>query len=119
VTHAFLDDSTYNLTLAGKSCKTSDHSQTLSCEYTVGTGLHFTIDGIGDPDTGITFMKSSFDGDFYAIYGMLHGCIIVKRGPTGYSDSAVSGPGSFSDYAFVSPKNGKVYRNWQECKLGF
>jgi len=119
VADAFPDDSTYNLTLAGKKCKVWGSEQTISCKYTVGTGLRFSIDGVGKPDTGITFMKSSFDGDFYATYGMQHGCIIVKRGKKARSNTALSGPGSISDYAFVSPKNGKVYRGWQECEAGF
>ena len=102
------EKSTYELVLAAKSCKT--WNQTISCEYTVGSGLKFSIDGIGQPDTGITFIKSSFDGDFYATFGTLHGCVVIKRGPKGTTSSAIRGPGSFTDYAFVSPKNGKVYQ---------
>ena len=65
--------STFSLVLAGKSCKTT-YNQNLSREYKVGTGLIFSIDGIGMPDTGITFVKSSYyDGDFYATYGLPHG----------------------------------------------
>ena len=96
-----------------------DSGQQIECEYTVGTGLRFSLVGIGLPDMGITFWKSSFEGDFYATYGMRHGCIIVKRGKKARSNTALSGPGSISDYAFVSPKNGKVYRGWQECEVGF
>jgi len=113
-TTAVADPSTYELVLAGKKCNESS-SQVISCEYKVGNGLHFTIDDIGQPDTGITFVKSSFDGDFYATYGLKHGCIIVKRGPKGITSTEFMGPGSFTDYAFVSPKNGKVYRTWKEC----
>jgi hypothetical protein len=60
--------SSYDLVLAGKKCETGT-DQTLSCQYTVGTGLKLTIAGIGQPDTAVTFMKSSFDGDFYATLG--------------------------------------------------
>lgn len=108
------EQSTYELVLAGKTCNEWG-SQVISCEFKVGDGLHFTIDGIGQPDTGITFMKSSFDGDFYATYSLKHGCIIVKRGPKGITSKDFMVPGSMTDYAFVSPKNGKVYRTWQEC----
>ena len=38
--------STYEIVLSGKVCKESS-TQTLSCEYKVGKGLHFSIDGIG------------------------------------------------------------------------
>jgi hypothetical protein len=102
--------STYEIALSGKVCKEGD-TQAISCEYRIGDGLHFSIDGIGQPDTGITFMKSSFNGDFYATYGLLHGCVIIKRGPKSVTSSNFTGPGSFTDYAFVSPKNGKVYTN--------
>lgn len=111
------EKSTYEFVLAGKKCKT--WNQTISCEYSVGMGLQFSIDGIGQPDTGITYMKSSFEGDFYATYGLRHGCIIIKRGPKGVKSSDVRGPGSFTDYAFVSPKNGKVYLSWEECQKAF
>jgi len=63
------DKSTYELVLSGKSCKESS-LQSIDCDYRVGKDLHITIAGIGQPDTGITFVKSSFDGDFYATFGM-------------------------------------------------
>ncbi len=117
-TRSWAAQSTYELVLAGKSCE-EGVSQGIDCEYKVGRSLYFSIDGIGMPDTGITFMKSSFDGDFYASYGLSHGCVIVKRGSEGTTSSAINGPGSMTDYAFVSPKNGKLYATWEECKTGF
>jgi hypothetical protein len=110
--------STYDLVLAGKKCETGTN-QTLSCEYTVGNGLKFTITGIGQPDTGITFMKSSFDEDFYASYGLLHGCVIVQRGTEGVKSEDALEAGSFADYAFVSPRNGKVYKSWNQCQAAW
>jgi hypothetical protein len=109
--------STYEAVLKGKSCKLQSNGQTLSCDYKVGTDLHVSIDGIGDPDTGITIFRSDFDGDFYVTYGTLHGCLIVKRGPKSYSDK-LSEPGGMLDYAFISPRNGKVYTTWRECRSG-
>lgn len=114
-TLAYAGESTYEIVLAGKTCKDRSVVQYISCEYKVGKGLHFSIDAIGQPDTGITFVKCSMDGDFYATYGLKHGCIIVKRGPKGITSKDFYGPGTPFDYAFVSPKNGKVYRTWQEC----
>lgn len=67
--------SSYDVVLAGKSCQTGTWDQSLSCEYVVGTGLKFVIAGIGQPDAAVTFMKSSFDEDFYATFGLLHGCV--------------------------------------------
>jgi len=112
------EQSSYDLVLAGKKCETGTN-QTLSCEYTVGAGLKFAIAGIGQPDTGITFMRSSFDGDFYASYGLLHGCVIVQRGTKGIKSKDALEPGSFADYAFVSPKNGKVYKSWNQCQAAW
>lgn len=63
------------------------------------------------PDTGITFARADFpQGDYYAQFGLRHGCVIVKHGP----DSRLFG----LDFAFVSPINGKVYKTWEECKEG-
>ena len=91
----------------------------IHCEYKVGAGLHFTIDGVGEKDAGITFLRSSFDGDFYATFGVYHGCVIVKRGGDAPRYGPLVGPGGPSDIAFVSPKNGKVYRSWTDCKGAF
>jgi hypothetical protein len=110
-----LELSTYDAVLIGKACKETQ-SQEISCEYKVGNGLHFIIDGIGGEWTGITFMKSDIDGDFYPTFGLQHGCVIVKRGKKNWKKDVDSGPGSPIDYAFVSPKNGKVYRDWVACK---
>ena len=109
----------YALVLEGKKCETSTFDQSLSCEYMVGTGLKFTIAGIGQPDTAITFLKSSFDGDFYASVGLLHGCVIVKRGTTGVETDVALETSDFLDFAFVSPKNGKVYKSWEQCKAAW
>lgn len=117
-TMSWAAQSTYELALAAKSCK-EGVSQGMSCEYKIGKDLHFSIDGIGMPDTGITLMRSSFDGDFYATYGLSHGCVVVKRGPKGTTSNAISGLGSMADYAFVSPGSGKVYTTWEECRSGF
>jgi len=110
-------ETTYDLVVKGKSCK-EDNSQQLEGNYQVGKDLHIAITGIGQPDTAITYMKSDFYGDFYATYGVMHGCIIVKRGPKGVTAEDY-GVGSFFDYAFISPKNGKVYTDWEKCQAAF
>lgn len=99
-------DGTYDATVAGRNCR--DFHQQLSCEYRVGKSLHFEIAGIGDPDTAVTFYKVDWDGDYYATWGLLHGCVIVKAGAKARDPSPVN-------TAFVSPLNGKVYRTWQAC----
>ena len=103
---------TYETAIKSKKCKEGS-SQLLSCEYKIGQSLHISINGIGAPDTGISFMKSDFHGDFYGTYGVGHGCIIISSGSN-------SGKGkTYYDYAFISPKNGKIYKNWRECKSGY
>lgn len=115
--HSWADQSsTYDEVLKGKQCAAHSNSQTLSCQYRVGADLHLSIDGIGQEDTGVTFMRSNAEGDFYATYGILHGCVVVKRGNKRYSPEPV-GPDPMSDYAFISPRNGKVYRSWPQCKF--
>jgi hypothetical protein len=106
-------DALFDAVLAGKACRDDEATQALTCEYKVGTGLHFLIEGLGQPDTGITFLKSSADEDFFASFAVLHGCVIVSRGEKSRT------PADVLDFVFVSPKNGKVYRSWEECKEGW
>jgi hypothetical protein len=103
---------TFDETLAGKSCEETAHNQMIHCDYKVGNDLHVSIDGVGLRDVGITFMKSDFNGDFYGTVGMMHGCVIVKRGKASMNlDNAV-------EFAFISPVNGKVYPSRELCKDG-
>lgn len=109
---SFAVSSTYDATINGKKCKESTN-QTLSCDYKIGNSLHISINGIGAPDTGVSFIKSDFDGDFYGTFAIGHGCIIVASGNN-------HGKGKeFFDYAFISPRNGKVYKDWKQCKSGY
>lgn len=104
------ENATYDAVLAGRECK--DESQQITCEYRVGRSLYFAVVGIGSPDTAITVFKSDWDGDYYATYGLLHGCVIVKPGAKAPTSSLLM-------FAFVSPKNGKVYPSWGACQDGF
>ena len=97
---------TYEIAVKGKKCAEKQNQQ-IECEYKIGNDLHITISGIGQADTGITFVKSNFDGDYYATYGLLHLCIIVKPGMK---------IENFIDYAFISPRTGKVFKTWQSCQ---
>ena len=102
---ALASETTYDVLVAGKYCQES-RDQSLSCSYKAGKSLFIEIAGIGSPDTGVAFMKSDYHGDYYAKYGVLHGCIIVNR------------TSDFNSFAFISPKNGKIYKTWPECKIG-
>ena len=100
------------------SCKQSslDSSESqLDCVYRVGRDLEFVIAGVGGSDAGITVTKTSgYSGDYYATFGVMHGCVIVKPGSATIRAEMTSGV--HSDMAFVSPKTGKVYTSWPECK---
>jgi hypothetical protein len=104
-------DDVYLKTLAGKICSDA-MNQKIECTYTVGNDLKFVIGPIGDEYNSVTFLRSFFDGDYYATFGILHGCVIIKPGKkTIESDDYM-----FGQLAFVSPKNGKVYSDWAECR---
>jgi hypothetical protein len=95
----------------GASCKLNQQGA-LECTYKIGRDLEFIISAVGEPDAGISFTRSNYKGgDYYATFGILHGCVVVKHGERGLQDSK-----SASEYAFVSPRNGRVYREWRECQ---
>ena len=107
--------SVYDTVLSGKNCRaSSDPPGSTECEYSVGNGLHFSINGVGQPDWGIAFYKSSADDDFYGSFSSVHECIGVYRGRKGLASLE-----SLADEAFVSPKNGRVYRTLQECQTAY
>ena len=109
---AFAAPSTYEITVKGKTCQESS-GQLIECDYKIGKSLHISIAGLGQPDTGVSFMRSDFDGDFYATFGVMHGCVIVKPGKKNIT------PDYLPTFAFISPKNGKVYKDWQECQSSY
>ena len=108
---SFAANQTYQDTVNGKSCKESS-SQQIDCDYKVGKDLNISIAGIGLPDTSISFYASSYEGDYFARVGVLHGCVIVEPGES--SKRPLMG-----NHAFISPKNGKVYEDWRTCKNGY
>ena len=97
---------TYEKTIAGKSCR--ELNQQFECRYKIGKDLDIVITAVGSPWSSIDFYKSHFGGDFHAAFGLQHFCIIIK--PQGWVRA--KGPG----LAFISPRTGKVYPNWMECK---
>ena len=106
---------TYDAVVAGMKCTQSVVAAAqIDCEYRVGRSLHFVIAGVGQDDAAITVLRvSGYDGDYFASFGMLHQCVIVKPG-------AITLKTSFRarivpDMAFVSPQTGKVYPSWEEC----
>ena len=98
---------TYEDVKAGMKC-TQNSGGDMECNYHVGHSLHFGVVGIGKADASIYFYSASSEGDYFAVMGLSHGCVIVRPGKA-------SGQGRSLDMAFVSPRNGKVYGSWQAC----
>lgn len=78
----------------------------LDCDYRVGDGLHFQVAGVGQVDVVVNFVRIDSASGWVAGVAPLHGCVIVR--PARVTDST-------SRSAFVSPQDGKVYRNWNTC----
>lgn len=100
------NNATYEAVVAGMSCKQLSSGR-LDCEYKVGASLRFQISGIGQPDAVVNFHHVDPEGPFTAGIAPLHGCVIVRPNQP-RADSTGSA-------AFVSPNDGKVYRNWNTC----
>lgn len=101
------EKATYDEVVTGRRCF-KNQSGDLECDYRVGRSLHFGIVGVGKPDGSLYFYSASFEGDYFAVVGLSHGCVVVRPG------KALT-PERVADLTFVSPRNGKVYQTWEEC----
>lgn len=102
----------YTLITNGMRCNqggasTSTETQ-MVCDYSVGDGLQFRIVAVGAADAGIEFEKVSPDSPYRAAMSIKHGCAIVE--PRSEKSAA-----PVPQFAFVSPRTGKVYHTWQDC----
>lgn len=97
---------TYDAVIQGMSCR-QQSSGRMDCEYRVGKSLRFTIAGVGQSDVVVNFLKVDVDEDFVASVAPLHGCVVIRPANT-RADTT-------SQLAFVSPQDGKIYRNWNTC----
>ena len=97
---------TYDAVVQGMSCK-QQTSGRMDCEYRVGKSLRFLISGVGQQDVVINFFKVDVDEDYFATVAPLHGCIAVRPAQARLDTT--------SNLAFVSPQDGKIYRNWNTC----
>lgn len=98
---ASTETTTFEALLAAKTCK--DWHNTVICSYEIDKYFNMQIAGVGQRDAAVIFYNSDFEGTYYGKFGILHGCAIIANSHL------------IIDMAFVSPKNGKVYRNWQDC----
>lgn len=79
----------------------------MDCSYNVADALRFSINGIGQVDVVMSIARLDSGSAYIAGFAPLHGCVIVRP--------ANPGPDSLASMAFVSPHDGKVYRNWNTC----
>ena len=105
--------STFDIVKDSTECEQTDGGKAIQCDYRAGRSLHISITGVGADYATVTFIRANFDSGFYASYSVRHGCVIVKR------NAAVSeGPkyrNPLLDLAFISPKTGVVYPDWNAC----
>jgi len=106
-TDSFDSRSLIELVESGKSC--SSERRGLKCSDRVGEYFHVSIAAIDTNDTGIHFLKSDEARGIYASLGAMHGCVIVNRR---------KGVNELPEFAFISPKNGKLYESWVDCGAG-
>jgi hypothetical protein len=107
---AWAIDSPFDATTRGTLCRPTSQGP-LECSYSVGQDLAFTIAPVGQPDALVSFVRSNDGGDYYGAWGAAAGCVVVKHGRRGVRES-----GAPYAYAFVSPKNGRVYKDWHDCR---
>jgi len=100
-----------NAVAKGKTCKTQAALGRIDCEYRVGDGLDFEILAVGQRDATVTIYRADFDGEYYLSIGGLHSCVTVKEGKQTRAKLGLT----LEVFAFVSPKNGKVYSDWPSC----
>lgn len=87
-----------------KQCESSTKGK--ECVYQVGDYLKVSIAAVGSEFAGIHFEKSNSDSPIYASFGLSHGCVILNR---------FEGFKGMPEWVFISPKNGGVYKTWQDC----
>lgn len=102
----------YTLVTNGMRCNqggagTSAESQ-MVCDYSVGDGLQFRVIAVGAADAGIEFEKVLPNSPYRAAMSLKHGCVIVEP-------RAENSAGRLPQFAFVSPRTGKVYHSWEDC----
>lgn len=97
--------SAYDALVDGMSCRQQTNGR-LDCTYAIGESLRLSIAGVGQEDAVITFARVDSTAGWTAGFSVLHGCVVVRRAAA--RDSAAAP-------AFISPKDGRVYRGWQHC----
>lgn len=112
---ALAADTPFEATTRGTSCGSTSQGS-LECKYKVGRDLEFSIAAVGQSDAGISFTRSSYTGDYYAPFGVQHGCVIIAYGQRGLKEARIlSGTHSFHRAPVASTvcgPNAKVSDAW-------
>jgi hypothetical protein len=81
-----------------------------TCEFVIGENLKFVMVDVGGPETTTLVQKSdSENGKYYLNVNASHNCLII-----GDQASQLFQGG----FAYISPKNAKVYKNAASCVSG-
>ena len=84
----------------------------LACRYRAGRDLDFELRRVGERKVELRLIRSSEAGDYRADVEMMERCVFVRHGARGREQG-----GSEFSYAFVSGRNGFVYRSLRDCRL--
>jgi hypothetical protein len=99
----------YEATRRGAHCGLETDGS-LTCRYRVGADLEFVLTHVAQDDARLQMERSSPEGDYEAGRETVDGCVWVRYG-------ARARGGSRFEHAFVSSRNGFVYRTLRECRL--
>ena len=97
---------TFDVVIEGMSCRQNQNGR-MDCEYVVAQALRFSIAGVGEEGALISFSKVDSTAGYVAGFSSFHGCVVVRPAAAGDTSAAL---------AFVSPRDGRVYRVWQHCR---
>jgi hypothetical protein len=84
----------------------------LACRYRAGRDLEFVLRRVGERKVELRLIRSTEAGDYRADAEMMAHCVFVRHGARGREQG-----GSEFTYAFVSGRNGFVYRGLRDCRL--
>jgi len=109
---ATAQETPYSATSRGAQCNLQADS-TLTCRYTVGRDLEFTLSRVAQPEVSLEIVRSDPEGDYFLEPAMHSRCVMVR-----YGKRSMAVGGSEFVFAAVSGRNGMVYRSLRECRLG-
>ena len=90
--------------MESKSCSENSSSQSRTCTYRIDSAFWVEITDIGSEYAAVHFMKSDYEeAPYYGSFATASGCVNVTKKGSG-------------DDAYISPKNGKIYKIWTECR---